>query len=161
VTDLTPDPAPVRYAGIVTRTVAFGVDALVVDGIAIILGGVVTLVASVFGHQGQISLVGAVFGAAAWIVWGGVYFVTFWMLTGQTPGGRMLGIRVTGEAGGRLGLMQAVRRVIGLTLALLPLGAGFLPILTDERRRGFHDRFAHTVVRWVDDDDTRRTRRQR
>jgi hypothetical protein len=28
------------------------------------------------------------------------------------------------------------------------LGAGFLPVLYDEQRRGLHDRIAKTVVRW-------------
>jgi uncharacterized RDD family membrane protein YckC len=33
-----------------------------------------------------------------------------------------------------------------LTLAALPLFAGFLLILVDDRRRGLHDRLARTVV---------------
>jgi hypothetical protein len=35
---------------------------------------------------------------------------------------------------------------VGLTLAAIPLGAGFLPILFDERRRGLQDMLARTVV---------------
>jgi hypothetical protein len=35
-----------------------------------------------------------------------------------------------------------------MLLAFLPLGAGFVPVLYDEQRRGWHDRIAKTVVRW-------------
>jgi uncharacterized RDD family membrane protein YckC len=37
-------------------------------------------------------------------------------------------------------------RFVGLTIAALPLFAGFLIILVDDRRRGLHDRLARTVV---------------
>jgi uncharacterized RDD family membrane protein YckC len=77
------------------------------------------------------------------------YFVVFWTLTGQTPGSRLLGIRVQSASGGGLHLLQALRRFGGLVLAALPLGAGFLLILVDERRRGLQDRIGATVVRWV------------
>lgn len=141
-------PAPDGYAGFVTRAVAIVVDAIVIDVIAILAGGAVNLVASLFGHHGSINLFQALFGAAAWIVWSALYFFVFWTLTGQTPGSRLLGIRVLSASGGRVGPVQGLRRVVGLALAALPLGAGFLPVLTDERRRGLHDRIAGTVVRW-------------
>jgi uncharacterized RDD family membrane protein YckC len=41
---------------------------------------------------------------------------------------------------------RALLRFVGLTLAALPLFAGFLLILVDDRRRGLHDRLARTVV---------------
>jgi uncharacterized RDD family membrane protein YckC len=145
-------PAPSGYAGFVTRAVALAIDAVAIDVIAVLTGGAVNLIASLFGHHGTINLLEALFGAAAWLVWSALYFVTFWTLTGQTPGDRLLGIRVQSVAGGRIGLRQAFRRVVGMALALLPLGAGFLPVLTDERRRGLHDRIAGTVVRWDDDE---------
>jgi uncharacterized RDD family membrane protein YckC len=37
-------------------------------------------------------------------------------------------------------------RLIGLGLAIIPLFAGFLPVLVDDRRRGLHDFLAGTVV---------------
>ena len=40
----------------------------------------------------------------------------------------------------------ALLRLAGLTLAAIPLFAGFLPILVDDRRRGVHDMLAGTVV---------------
>ena len=146
---------PFGYVGLVTRGVAFLIDALVINGIAVLLGGAVNLIASLLGASGNIDTVGAVLGAAAWWVWSLFYFVTFWALTGQTVGNRILGIRVLScVGGGDVTFSQAVRRFIGLTLAIIPLGAGLIPILTDPRRRGFQDRLADTVVRWDVDEET-------
>ncbi len=153
--------APVGYVGLVTRGVAFLIDALVVNAIAVLLGGAVNLIASLLGVSGNIDIVGAVLGAAAWWVWSLFYFVTFWALTGQTVGNRILGIRVlSGVGGGDVTFTQAVRRFIGLTLAIIPLGAGLIPILTDPRRRGFQDRMADTVVRWDIDEETEKAVRE-
>ena len=41
---------------------------------------------------------------------------------------------------------RALIRVVFLGLCIIPLGAGFLPVLFDERRRGCHDLVARTVV---------------
>lgn len=78
-------------------------------------------------------------------------FVLFWTLTGQTPGGRLLGFRVVNVSGGGIPARQALRRFGGTVLAALPLGAGFLVVLFDDRRRGLHDRIGRTVVRWDTD----------
>jgi uncharacterized RDD family membrane protein YckC len=146
-------PAPSGYVGFVTRAVALVIDGLVIDVIAILIGGGVNLIASLFGHHGTINLIQALFGAAAWIVWSGLYFVTFWTVTGQTPGSRLLGIRVVNANGGRIKFRQSLRRFAGMLLATVTLGAGFLPVLTDDRRRGIHDRMAGTVVRWDTGDE--------
>ncbi len=142
-------PAGTRYAGLVTRGVALLIDALAIDVIALLAGGAVNLILSVFGVSGSISLGVALAGGAAWLLWSGTYFVAFWTLTGQTPGARLMSIRVLGP-GGRIGVRRAVRRFGGLVLCSIPLGAGFLPVLLDDRRRGLHDRLAGTVVCWDD-----------
>jgi uncharacterized RDD family membrane protein YckC len=140
-------PTTTGYAGLVTRAVALLIDVVVIDVIALLLGGAVNLILSVFGITGSINLVAAVAGGLAWLVWSGAYFVTFWTVTGQTPGARLMRIRVV-RPGGRIGFVRAVRRFGGLLLSALPLGAGFIPVLFDDQRRGLHDRIAGTVVRW-------------
>jgi len=144
-----PAPAAPRYAGLVTRAVALLVDALVIDVIALLVGGAVNLILSVFGISGQINFGLALAGGTAWLLWSGAYFVTFWTLTGQTPGARLMSIRVVGPDG-RISLRRSSRRFVGLILSIVSLGAGFIPVLFDDRRRGFHDRLAGTVVRWDD-----------
>ncbi|HUO74925.1 MAG TPA: RDD family protein [Solirubrobacteraceae bacterium] len=79
-----------------------------------------------------------------YIVWAGVYFVAFWSITGQTPGARIMQIRLVSAKRGRVKPARALVRWIGMNLAMLPLFAGFLPILW--RRRGFPDWLAHTLV---------------
>ena len=111
------------------------------------------VIASFFGHQGNIGLLAALLGGAAWIAWSALYFTVFWSLTGQTPGDRLMGIRVYSETADRIRIRQAFVRYWAMLLAALPLGAGFIPVLTDDRRRGLHDRIANTVVRWDDGEE--------
>jgi uncharacterized RDD family membrane protein YckC len=42
-------------------------------------------------------------------------------------------------------------RLLGLALAIVPLFAGFVPVLADGRRRGLHDYLAGTTVAYVDE----------
>ena len=75
------------------------------------------------------------------------YFAVFWSTTGQTPGNRLMHIRVCdADDGTVLSLWRSVVRFGALVLAALPLFAGFLPVLVDDRRRGVHDMLAGTVV---------------
>lgn len=140
---------PAGYVGFVTRAVGLTVDALLLNAIAIVIGAAVTLIASVLGADSSLNALEAVIGGFAWFLWSAAYFVTFWTLTGQTPGNRLLGIRVVPAAGGPVKPIRAVRRFIGLLISAIPLGAGFLPVLVDDRRRGLHDRIGGTVVVWA------------
>jgi uncharacterized RDD family membrane protein YckC len=80
----------------------------------------------------------------------GFYFVLWWSTTGQTPGMRLMGLRVLDPAGGHPGIPRSCLRLIGLVLCIVPLFAGFLPVLVDDRRRGCHDMLAGTVVVYVE-----------
>ena len=55
-------------------------------------------------------------------------------------------MRVTGSDGQPPGAWRSLVRFAGLLLALAPLGAGFVPVLFDSRRRALHDYLARTVV---------------
>ena len=46
-------------------------------------------------------------------------------------------------------LRIAMRRLLGLALAAIPLGLGFLGILFSDRRRGLEDVIGHTEVRYA------------
>jgi uncharacterized RDD family membrane protein YckC len=139
------------YAGVVTRAVALGADAAAINLIALISGAAISAILSLFGNKGGFNL-GALIGVGlAWTVWSGVYFVAFWTFAGQTPGDRLLGIRVIGpDPDGQLSIGRSTLRFLGLLLAMAPFFAGFIPVLFDDRRRGLHDRIADTVVRWGD-----------
>ena len=144
---VAPPVTPPAYVGLVTRAIAFSLDAALVNLIAIVVAVAVGLALSVLSIPDGLVPVFAAVGGALWLVWAVAYFATFWSTTGQTPGNRLLRIKVARAVdGGVPRPRQAFIRFVGLTLAAIPLGAGFLPILFDARRRGLQDMLAHTVV---------------
>jgi uncharacterized RDD family membrane protein YckC len=64
---------------------------------------------------------------------------------------RLMALRVMDEAGGHPGVWRSTVRLIALGLCIIPLCAGFVPVLFDDRRRGCHDMLARTVVVYVDE----------
>lgn len=134
------------YAGLVSRTVALAIDAVALTIGFAVASGVLGLILSLFTAV-EVSSPGAVLGAAAmWSLVVGGYFVLFWTLTGETPGMRLMALRVIDQDGGPLGFGQALLRLIGAILAAIPFFAGYLLILVDDRRRGLHDMIAGTTV---------------
>ena len=76
-----------------------------------------------------------------------LYFPFFWARGGQTPGMRLFGLRVVADRdGGRIGWGTALLRTLGMYVSSAVLYLGFIWILVDKRRRGFHDLIAGTVV---------------
>jgi uncharacterized RDD family membrane protein YckC len=59
---------------------------------------------------------------------------------------RLMDVRVNVDGGGPPSIGRSIVRLIGLALAIVPLFAGFVPVLVDNRRRGLHDFLAGTVV---------------
>jgi uncharacterized RDD family membrane protein YckC len=149
----TDSAPPRRYVGLVTRALAFGLDAVLINGIAILVTALVSLTFSVIEVPHEVTVIVAAIGGAAYIIWTVAYFTTFWATTGQTPGSRVLRIRVVPASGERLLPRRALLRFIGLTLAIIPLFAGLLPILVDDRRRGLQDFLARTVVIEAEEDE--------
>ena len=73
------------------------------------------------------------------------YDIGFWMLSGQTSGKRILGVRVMRADGKRLRLGNAIRRQVGYWISTI-LYLGFIWILFDNKRQGFHDKIGGTIV---------------
>jgi uncharacterized RDD family membrane protein YckC len=135
------------YAGLATRTIAFGVDAAAINGAALATGVLVGLGLSVLHLPQAAETAFAIAGGACYLLWTFAYFVTFWSTTGQTPGDRLMRIRVLdGRGDGPLGTARAALRLVALMLGIIPLLAGVWVMLWDRRRQGFHDRVARTVV---------------
>jgi uncharacterized RDD family membrane protein YckC len=139
--------APVRYVGLATRTLAFATDAAIITVVAWLTGAIVALCLSLIGVPGEIKTLVAAIGTGLTLLGTIGYFAFFWSATGQTPGNRLLGIRVVGATSGRpLSGRRALLRVPALVLAALPLCAGFLMILVDSRRRALQDRLVGSLV---------------
>jgi uncharacterized RDD family membrane protein YckC len=141
-------PTELQYEGLVTRGIAFALDAAVINLVAIVVAGGVALALSVLSvPKDSLNTVLVAAGGALFLAWTVGYFVTFWSTTGQTPGSRLMRITVQGaDDGSVLRPRRAAYRFVCLVLAAIPLLAGFLPILFDDRRRGLHDMLARTVV---------------
>jgi uncharacterized RDD family membrane protein YckC len=137
---------PLRYVGLATRVISFTLDAAVVNLVAIIVSVGAALILSLLHLPSGLKAVLAVIGGVIYVAWIVGYFAVLWSTTGQTPGARVMQLRVQSVGGGRLKLRRALLRCAGVFLAAIPLFAGFVPILFDDRRRGFQDWLARTVV---------------
>jgi uncharacterized RDD family membrane protein YckC len=137
------------YGGIATRAIALATDAALVTVLFMSVTGLVALVASLVGGLRPAWLVGALLGFG-WLLIAGSYFVLFWSAAGQTPGMRLLRLRVRGPDGEAPSIGRSMARLLGLVLAIVPLFAGFVPVLFTERRRGLQDFVAGTVVVYED-----------
>ncbi len=133
------------YGGVGTRAIALAADAAVTIVLFMSIVGIAALVASLVGGLRPEWLVGALL-ASGWFLIVGTYFVLFWSSAGQTPGMRLLRVRVHGPGGDPPSLGRSLVRLVGLVLAIVPMFAGFIPVLFSERRRGLPDFLAGTVV---------------
>jgi uncharacterized RDD family membrane protein YckC len=154
-------PAPgVRYAGPGERLIAFLIDGIIV-GIAyfalfFVLGGLIFAGAAGAAASSNAGAgAGAFFAFFAFIpliaVGGyliqGCYFAILWYRGGATLGMRVMNIRVVRSAdGGPLTKQQAILRTFGYWVSGAVLYLGYVWILIDDHRQGWHDKIADTVV---------------
>ena len=136
---MEPQPPPPRpragpsgpRADFVPRLVGLLIDSVIV-GLVNRLGDALT--------SQTVGFVLAVFVQLAYAV----YFISSG--SGQTPGMRVMRVRVLTASGGPPSVPRSLVRFAGLILAIVPLFAGFLPALFDARRRALQDFLAGTVV---------------
>jgi uncharacterized RDD family membrane protein YckC len=142
---VTPDQAGAA-AGFASRTVALITDGVVFGGSQALIIWTMVQVAALLARPS--------FGdrLTPWIVTVGAtvlaiaYSVVSWTWFGKTPGKALLGLAVVTDDGSRPGLLRSLARFGGYMLSAIPLGAGFLWILVDDNRRGWHDHIAGTWV---------------
>lgn len=126
-----------------TRLVAYLID-------AVILSVVDMIVWAIFGMGlGRIRGIGGVFIFLGWlaimvITWG--YLIYFWTTTGQTIGKKVMKIKVVDTQGQPLTIGKAILRVIGYAVSGMVFYLGFLWILWDPEKQGWHDKIAGTYV---------------
>jgi uncharacterized RDD family membrane protein YckC len=141
---------PTDRAGAVTRGLAYGLDALIVNLSFSGLAAIAALIVSVFsGESDGASGLALALGGSAWLVLGAAYLVGFWSLASQTPGMRFLGIRLDVEGRG-LPLGRSIKRLLGLWLSVITFGIGFLGVFFDQRRRDWADRLSGADMVYVE-----------
>jgi len=121
----------VRAAGFGERLVAYLIDAVII-GVPMWIISMIVPVALYFVLS---------------LVIGIGYAVYFWTTSGSTPGKSLMGLKVvSAETGEVVDPGTAVLRYVGYIVSSLPLALGFLWVLWDENRQGWHDKIAKTVV---------------
>jgi uncharacterized RDD family membrane protein YckC len=127
-----------------TRLVSWAVDFLLINLVAIITGLGAQLIASIFPITHNLKPLFVAIAGVVYVLWTAAYFVAFWSVTGQTPGARLMQVRLVSASGEKVKPVRASVRWIGMSLAMIPLPWGFVPI--PSKRLGFPDWLAHTRV---------------
>lgn len=149
----------VRPAGFISRFLAFMIDLMISTLLIVVILVSLREIASFFGLSG---LINAWFGdryliqviqsaySAVYFVLSNLstifYFVLLSWLIGTTPGKYLMGLRIIRLDGRRMGFGRALGRTLGYYLSILLLGLGFIWIIFDRRRQGWHDKLAGTLV---------------
>lgn len=132
--------------GIVSRGIAFSVDLLVLMVLWSIGVFIVQAVASAFeivlNVANVVQYVGAVLTVLVLIV---IYHTVFTALFGRTPGKILMALRVVRLDGHPLNTGRSLVRTLAYALSAI-FFLGFLWIAIDDRRQGWHDKIAKTVV---------------
>jgi uncharacterized RDD family membrane protein YckC len=138
------------YAGFVSRACAFLVDLVFIAVGISLTGTMISAIVNLLGLQtfytdlvGIIAFLGATINGFIIVIG---YLLLFWLLTGQTPGMLIFGLRVVSKDGGRVTFWRAVGRIIGYVFSIAIFFLGFLWILWDDRRQGWHDKLGGTFV---------------
>jgi uncharacterized RDD family membrane protein YckC len=140
-----------EYAGFVTRLVAFFIDGVIVAVVVIASNAAIALIFTLLKGMHllpsselteMVSSVVAISLGAVLVV---AYYVGFWLAAGQTPGKRIMGVRIVRRDGQRVVLGNVVRRFVSYGLSFF-LCLGFLWILVDNQRQAWHDSLGGTIV---------------
>ena len=163
---ITP-PGDIRYAGFHDRVFAAGIDIILLTlllfrpffWIASMLLGEERAIPFYMMHmQTSPATVQAMINSPGyWTDWTinslmqmviiGIIFILSWHYSSMTPGKWLLRMRIVdADTGTRPSDRQFILRFIGSILASLPLFLGFIGIIFDKKKRGWHDKMADTVV---------------
>lgn len=151
-----------HYAGFVTRAIAFVIDLLLIVITQLVTLVFIRLILDFFGLS---ELARDIFepndsASSSPLVlllrWGitlftssvffAIYSITLWLVADKTLGQALMGLRVVRTDGHPITFSPALKRFLGYYVSFFALGIGFLWVLIDDRRQGWHDKMADTVV---------------
>lgn len=117
-----------KYASFWRRFAAVLIDLLIIG-----------LVPGFFTDYNQTSSILAFIITTAYFVWmNGTY--------GATIGKMVLKIKITKEGGSKINYSDALLRELASFLSIIVLGLGYLWVIWDKKKQGWHDHIAKTVV---------------
>ncbi len=136
-------------AGFAERLVALVIDDAVLAVCCLVLGLVIGTIVGAIGNVAGDETVRTVM-VYVWalvivgVPW--VYWPYFWISTGQTPGMKIVKIKVIGADGSRVTGWQGIVRYVIFLLSWLAFGLGLLWVAFDKEHQGWHDKVAGTYV---------------
>jgi uncharacterized RDD family membrane protein YckC len=144
------------YAGFMTRLFAFSLDIVFLAGFMAISSWLLTTAIGLLGLESMfasfteatsfIEVAGTIFASLYGVTVVIGYFVLFWVLTSQTLGMMILGLRVVAHDGYPLTVVQGILRIVGFAITVSLFFIGFAWILIDDRREGWPDKIARSYV---------------
>ena len=149
---------PVRVAGFVRRCAAGTIDfAVLLLTAGLLNAGLLALVDAepLIANTRGLALIFAVLDLelsdvlrtiAPFLVMTVFYLTLFWSITGRTPGGRVLGLRVVGPTGQPPHAVWAFARAVSHLVGLGAGALGWLWTALDAEKRGLHDHLGQTYV---------------
>jgi uncharacterized RDD family membrane protein YckC len=157
---LVPEEARTYPAGFVTRAMALLADIVIVTIGSIVVAGLSGLILNFFGISSVsiqiedslpgildlVRLIIVVVSALVVIFFVPGYFIFFWVVVGATPGKQLLGLQVLRTNGKHVGWVRGTIRFLGYFISAIVFFLGFLWVLVDKRRQGWHDKFADSQV---------------
>ena len=155
-----------QYAGFISRAVGFVLDILIVIGLIWVVNFAITLPLQYFlgfdikecsiqsprllqivADQRQLFCFAVITTQTLLtLIAGPAYFILFWVMGGQTIGQYIGGVRVVRVDGRKMNFRYSLVRYLGYFVSFFALGLGYLWVLWDDRRQGFQDKLAKTVV---------------
>ncbi|MCV6614210.1 MAG: RDD family protein [Cellvibrionaceae bacterium] len=129
-----------KYVGFWVRFITFVVDSLV------LLAVIVPLLLMIYGGN-------FIMTAQGWLYWFINYIfpalaiLTFWLTKSATPGKMLFkAVIVDANSHAKLTLPQSLIRYLGYYVSAIPLLLGLIWVAFDQRKQGWHDKLAGTVV---------------
>ncbi|MEK7526168.1 MAG: RDD family protein [Patescibacteria group bacterium] len=125
-----------KYAGFGIRLVAYLIDIVVI----VIANVILQMIFKTINME--------VLGTPASMIVGWGYLIYFTTTTGQTLGKKVMKIKVVRLSDGKtLDYLGAfLREVVGRFISGIVLGLGYLWVIGDAKKQGWHDKIAGTVV---------------
>ena len=156
----TETPKP-QYGGVSKRSVAATIDGVLVSIATGLVGLVFFLVNGLSGMTFEDIQAGAASSDSRLVLYtiqmaingliNIVYYVGFLVYRGATPGKMAMGLTVVTTQMKKPNLATAVKReLIGKFVSVLVLGLGYLSILWNSKKQGWHDKIAGTYVMMKD-----------
>jgi uncharacterized RDD family membrane protein YckC len=149
-----------QYAGFATRVIALVIDISIISAVLVGFNWFFTTSVEFLNidmrncepqgflpyiYFGACVVLGIVQIAVSALLWP-LYFIFFWTLGGQTAGDALMGVRVVRLNGEPMTIVTSIKRLIGYGICIATFGIGFLWVIWDDRRQGWHDKLARTCV---------------